>query len=199
MKRSNLIKYGLTALSVSAALGLTSCATVPSGAGGNGATSTAQIQTTGEPGSPSATTTIPGTQLPAPDPAFGGVIKDSAAQSKPWWPPTVVPPRWLGTTGTCMPTKTGIFTITTGPPACRNTTATTAVGSPPANRRPAPTHPAAGAGAAPAVGPTALAPPSPLARIASTVGATPAVVAGAAFAVAAVSAGGFADNNPTGA
>ena len=138
MKRSNLIKYGLTALSVSAALGLTSCATVPSGAGGNGATSTAQIQTTGEPGSPSATTTIPGTQLPAPDPAFGGVIKDSAAQSKPWWPPTVVPPRWLGTTGTCMPTKTGIFTITTGPPACRNTTATTAVGSPPANRRPAP-------------------------------------------------------------
>jgi arylsulfatase len=53
----------------------------------------AEIQTTGEPGSPSATTTISGKQLPAPDPKFGGVIKDSAAQSKPWWPPTVVPPK----------------------------------------------------------------------------------------------------------
>ena len=53
----------------------------------------AEIQTTGVPGSPSATTTISGKQLPAPDPKFGGVIKDTAAQSKPWWPPTVVPPK----------------------------------------------------------------------------------------------------------
>ena len=40
-------------------------------------------QTTGTPGSPSATTTIPGTQLPAPPPKFGGVINESATQSKP--------------------------------------------------------------------------------------------------------------------
>ena len=43
---------------------------------------TAEIQTTGTPGSPSATTTIDGKQLPAPDPKFGGVIKDGALQSK---------------------------------------------------------------------------------------------------------------------
>jgi arylsulfatase A-like enzyme len=53
----------------------------------------AQVQTTGTPGSPSATTTIDGKQLPPPDPKFGGVIKDSAVDSKPWWPPTVVPPK----------------------------------------------------------------------------------------------------------
>ena len=40
------------------------------------------IQVTGELGSPSATTTISGRQLPAPDPKFGGVIKDNATQSK---------------------------------------------------------------------------------------------------------------------
>jgi arylsulfatase A-like enzyme len=47
----------------------------------------------GTPGSPSATTTIPGNQLPAPDPKFGGVIKDNALQSEPWWAPRVVPPK----------------------------------------------------------------------------------------------------------
>jgi Sulfatase len=47
----------------------------------------------GTPGSPSATTTIPGNQLPAPDPKFGGVIKEKASESKAWWPPTVVPPK----------------------------------------------------------------------------------------------------------
>jgi len=93
MKRINLIRYGLTGLTASAALGLTSCATAPSSAGGNGATSTAQIQTTGEPGSPSATTTISGKQLPPPDPKFGGVINENAAQSKAWWAPRVVPPK----------------------------------------------------------------------------------------------------------
>ena len=39
-------------------------------------------KTTGEPGSPGATTTIDGKQLPPPDPKFGGVIKDDALQSK---------------------------------------------------------------------------------------------------------------------
>ena len=50
-------------------------------------------QITGEPGSPSATTTITGKQLPPPDPAFGGVIEEKASESKAWWPPRVVPPK----------------------------------------------------------------------------------------------------------
>ncbi len=48
---------------------------------------------TGTPGSPSATTTISGKQLPAPEPKFGGVIKNGALQSKPWWAPRIVPPQ----------------------------------------------------------------------------------------------------------
>jgi len=44
------------------------------------------------PGSPAATTTISGKQLPSPDPKFGGVIEREALQSKAWWPPRVVPP-----------------------------------------------------------------------------------------------------------
>jgi arylsulfatase len=50
-------------------------------------------QVTGTPGSPTATTTIPGNQLPAPDPQFGGVIKDKATESTQWWAPRVVPPK----------------------------------------------------------------------------------------------------------
>lgn len=50
-------------------------------------------QVTGTLGSPSATTTIPGNQLPPPDPKFQGVIKEDYTQSKPWWPPRVVPPK----------------------------------------------------------------------------------------------------------
>jgi hypothetical protein len=45
------------------------------------------------PGSPSATRVIDGKQLPPPDLKFGGVIKDDALQSKPWWSPRVVPPK----------------------------------------------------------------------------------------------------------
>jgi hypothetical protein len=41
-------------------------------------------QTTGTPGSPEATTTIPGNQIPPPDPKFGGVIKEEASKSTPW-------------------------------------------------------------------------------------------------------------------
>jgi arylsulfatase A-like enzyme len=48
---------------------------------------------TGVPGSPSSTTTLQGSQLPAPPPAFGGVIKESAKDSTPWWPPRIVPPK----------------------------------------------------------------------------------------------------------
>ncbi len=50
-------------------------------------------QVTGELGSASATTTISGKQLPPPDPKFGGVIKEKASESKPWWAPRVVPPK----------------------------------------------------------------------------------------------------------
>jgi len=50
-------------------------------------------QTTGTPGAPSATTTIEGNQIPAPEPKFGGVIKENSKDSKPWWPPTIVPPK----------------------------------------------------------------------------------------------------------
>lgn len=50
-------------------------------------------QITGTPGSPGATTTIDGRQLPPPDPKFGGAIKNDALQSKPWWAPRVVPPQ----------------------------------------------------------------------------------------------------------
>ena len=57
-----------------------------------GSTTRAQ-QVTGIPGSPSATTTINGKQLPPPDPKFGGIIKEKASESKAWWPPRIVPPK----------------------------------------------------------------------------------------------------------
>ncbi len=55
--------------------------------------STLAQQITGVPGSPEATTTITGKQLPPPDPKFGGVIKEKASESKAWWAPRVVPPK----------------------------------------------------------------------------------------------------------
>lgn len=55
--------------------------------------SPAAAQITGTPGSPSATITIPGDQLPAPPQKFGGVIKDTAPQSKPYWPARIEPPK----------------------------------------------------------------------------------------------------------
>ena len=50
-------------------------------------------QITGTPGLPDATVTIDGKQLPPPALPFGGVIKESAVDSKPYWPPRVVPPK----------------------------------------------------------------------------------------------------------
>jgi arylsulfatase A-like enzyme len=50
-------------------------------------------QVTGEPGSPSATTTVDGRYVPPPAPVFGGTIGLSAKDSKPYWPPTIVPPK----------------------------------------------------------------------------------------------------------
>jgi len=48
---------------------------------------------TGVPGSPSATTTIDGKQLPPPSQKFEGKIGRTAADSKPYWPARVVPPK----------------------------------------------------------------------------------------------------------
>ena len=56
-------------------------------------TSALALQITGVPGAPSATTTLDGKQLPPPDPKFGGVIKEKASESTPWWAPRVVPPK----------------------------------------------------------------------------------------------------------
>ncbi len=45
------------------------------------------------PGSPCATTTIDGKQLPPPPQKFEGKIERNAAQSTPYWPPRVEPPK----------------------------------------------------------------------------------------------------------
>ncbi|HSH95204.1 MAG TPA: sulfatase-like hydrolase/transferase, partial [Roseimicrobium sp.] len=47
----------------------------------------------GVPGSPSATITLDGKQLPAPPAKFGGVIDETTKGSKPYWPPSIVPPK----------------------------------------------------------------------------------------------------------
>ncbi len=52
-----------------------------------------EIEVTGVPGSPGATTTIGGKQLPPPVAKFEGVIQEKATESKPWWPARVVPPK----------------------------------------------------------------------------------------------------------
>ncbi len=48
---------------------------------------------TGVPGSPSATITIDGKQLPPPPQKFEGKIGRTTAESKPYWPARVVPPK----------------------------------------------------------------------------------------------------------
>src|SRR5438067_8761429 len=45
----------------------------------------------GPPGAPRSTVTIDGKQIPAPPEQFGGVIKESALDSKPFWPSRIVP------------------------------------------------------------------------------------------------------------
>src|SRR5690348_10708560 len=73
----------ITLLALAAALGSFFAASSPAQA----------QQVTGTPGSPSATTSIDGKHLPQPDPAFGGKIEMKATDSKPWWPPRIVPPK----------------------------------------------------------------------------------------------------------
>jgi arylsulfatase len=56
--------------------------------------STSAQQTTGGPGAPGpATTTVDGRYLPNPPRPFQGQISPNAADSKPAWPPLVVPPK----------------------------------------------------------------------------------------------------------
>ena len=50
-------------------------------------------QITGTPGSPSATITINGAQLPDPPQKFGGKIERNATQSVPYWPARIEPPK----------------------------------------------------------------------------------------------------------
>src|SRR5262245_1372943 len=52
-----------------------------------------QAQQVSGGGSPAATVTLDGKQLPAPELPFGGTIERNALQSKSWWPPRVVPPK----------------------------------------------------------------------------------------------------------
>ena len=47
----------------------------------------------GTPGSPSATITVNGDQLPSPPQKFGGKIERNAAQSTPYWPARIEPPK----------------------------------------------------------------------------------------------------------
>jgi arylsulfatase A-like enzyme len=61
--------------------------------GGVASTQTMAQQITGTPGSPSATMTLDGKQLPPEPPKFGGEIKEDAKDSRPYWPPSVVPPK----------------------------------------------------------------------------------------------------------
>ena len=50
-------------------------------------------QVYGTPGSPAATMSIDGQQLPAPPQKFGGTIAPNAFQAKPYWPARIVPPK----------------------------------------------------------------------------------------------------------
>src|SRR4029077_14348575 len=47
----------------------------------------------GQEGSPDATMSVDGKQLPAPPLKFGGVLKETIKESKLWWPPRIVPPK----------------------------------------------------------------------------------------------------------
>ena len=75
------MKKGWIALSLSVLIGTAA------------ASSALAQQVTGKLGSPEATTRITGKQLPPPDPKFGGVIREKASESTPWWAPRVVPPK----------------------------------------------------------------------------------------------------------
>jgi len=62
-------------------------------AGFAGAAPAAAQEIHGVPGSPSATMTIDGAQLPAPPQTFGGKIERTTKGSKPYWPARIAPPK----------------------------------------------------------------------------------------------------------
>ena len=82
-----------------------------------GCISVSAQQITGVPGSPEATTTITGKQLPPADPKFGGVIKEKASESTTWWPPRVVPPNGAPNVLLIMTDDVGFVKRTTTNPA----------------------------------------------------------------------------------
>jgi arylsulfatase len=92
MRKSSKL-WGLLCLAAGVALGYAAASGKLSWLMGADQPKNGGVQVTGVVGTPGATTTIPGNQLPAPDPKFGGVIKENAAQSKAWWAPRVVPPK----------------------------------------------------------------------------------------------------------
>jgi hypothetical protein len=79
----NTSRFRSRSMGIAAALGLAALTVTPS---------TAQ-QISGVPGSPNATVTIDGKQLPPPPMKFRGVIKEGAVDSKPYWPPRVAAPK----------------------------------------------------------------------------------------------------------
>jgi arylsulfatase A-like enzyme len=79
MKRNKLMRYGLTVLTTAAGMFAIQSALAQ--------------QINGVPGSPTATQVIDGSQLPSPPLPFGGVIKEDAKDSTPYWPPPIVPPK----------------------------------------------------------------------------------------------------------
>jgi arylsulfatase len=90
--RKGLLPFGVISVAL-AALFMAGRVSPPVGAQQRSAAVAPAPQTTGTPGSPSATTTISGEQLPPPPEKFGGVIGRNAAQSRPYWPARVVPPK----------------------------------------------------------------------------------------------------------
>lgn len=58
-----------------------------------GGTSASAQVINGTPGTPSATITIDGRQIPPPPGQFGGTTNLDALQSTPYWQPQVVPPK----------------------------------------------------------------------------------------------------------
>jgi arylsulfatase A-like enzyme len=85
------MRLGLLTMHVAAVLLLLTA--LPVAAAEKGSTSPAVREGAGAPGSPSATTTISGKQLPAPPAPFGGKIERTTEGSKPYWPARVVPPK----------------------------------------------------------------------------------------------------------
>src|SRR5215510_6524981 len=45
------------------------------------------------PGTPAYTETLQSQAIPPVPPKFGGEVKSVVADSKSWWPPTIVPPK----------------------------------------------------------------------------------------------------------